>query len=151
MAALEVFKKILFDKTSTYQSEFRLSCNYIELMFCFNIFVWYQHPNLFVNITIRFSQHELFTSLENFLKFVINVILNYFYKFFCDRLPLKKLNARIIIMQVWTKYISALCFAYIYMYYIKCKEFSHLSFSFYRFFVLFLIFKLIWIILYHSF
>ena len=72
-----------------------------------------------------------------------------FTKFFCDRLPLKKLNARIMIMQVWTKYISALHFVYIHVHYIKCKEYSHLSFSLYISCVL-LNFKLMWIILYHT-
>ena len=54
-------------------------------------------------------------------------------------------------MQVWKeKYISALCFLYIYMYYFKCREYSHLSFSF-LILCIFLNFKLIWVILCHSF
>ena len=48
-------KKKLFNKTSTYLSEFRLSYNYVELILRFNIFVWYQPPNLLVNINIKFS------------------------------------------------------------------------------------------------
>ena len=49
------FEKILFNKTSTYWSEFHLICDYVERILRFNIFVLYQPLNLFVNITIKSS------------------------------------------------------------------------------------------------
>ena len=40
----------------------------------------------------EFNQHDLFRSLENFKKFAINFILNYFYNFLCDTFWLKILT-----------------------------------------------------------